>query len=56
MAHYEVTVYDEVDGGMDKLVVKASTIDQVIHIVESNPKHEYEIIEIERINAWNAKT
>lgn len=54
MAHFEVTVYDELGGGMDKLTVEAKTVDQVIYIVESNPKHEYEIIEIERINPWNS--
>jgi hypothetical protein len=54
MAHYEVEVYDELHGGTDTLKIKANSVDQVIHIVESNPKHEYEIIEIERINPWNA--
>jgi hypothetical protein len=49
MNTYEVIVYDEVCGGMDKLTVQAKTIDQVIYIVESNPKHEYEIIEIEKV-------
>lgn len=53
MANFEVTVYDEIDGGMDTLIVQAQTVDQVIYTVESNPKHEYEIIEIERINPWN---
>ena len=45
---YQVTVYDELQGGVDKLTIKADTVDQVIYIVESNPHHEYEIIEIER--------
>ncbi len=45
---YKVTVYDEVNGGMDVLTVMAKTIDQVIYIVESNPNHEYEIVEIEK--------
>ncbi len=45
---YEVTVYDEVGGGIDVLRVTAKTIDQVIHIVEGSPDHEYEIIEIEK--------
>ena len=48
MHTYSVTVYDELGGGVDVLTVQAKTIDSVIHIVESNPKHEYEIIEIER--------
>lgn len=54
MTTFEVTVYDELDGGIDKLTVKAKTVDQVIYVVESNPKHEYEIIDIERINPWSA--
>ena len=54
MAKFEVIVYDELEGGIDKLTIQAKTVDQVIYIVESNPKHEYEIIEIERINPWNA--
>lgn len=54
MAHFEVTVYDELGGGTDTLKVEAKTVDQVIDIVEGNPKHEYEIIEIERINPWNS--
>ena len=48
MHTYSVTVYDELGGGIDVLTVQAKTIDSVIYIVESNPKHEYEIIEIER--------
>jgi hypothetical protein len=54
MTSFEVTVYDELNGGTDMLTIQANTVDQVIYIVESNPKHEYEIIEIERINPWNA--
>ncbi len=54
MTYFEVTVYDELDGGMDTLTVQAKTVEQVIHVVEGDPKHEYEIIEIERINPWNA--
>tara|TARA_R110002124_G_scaffold284462_1_gene461779 strand:- start:816 stop:980 length:165 start_codon:yes stop_codon:yes gene_type:complete len=54
MTHFEVTVYDELDGGTDTLTIQAKTIDQVIDVVESNPNHEYEIIEIERTNPWNA--
>jgi hypothetical protein len=54
MTSFEVTVYDELNGGTDMLKIQANTVDQVIYIVESNPKHEYEIIEIERINPWNA--
>ena len=54
MAHFEVTVYDELHGGTDSLTIQAKTVEQAIDIVESNPKHEYEIIEIERINPWNA--
>ena len=50
MNTYEVVVYDEVCGGVDKLTVKAKTIDKVIYIVESNSKHEYEIIEIEKVS------
>jgi hypothetical protein len=46
---YTVTVYDELDGGHDVLKVEAQTFEQVIHIVESNPHHEYEIIEIEKV-------
>jgi len=45
---YIVTVYDELHGGSDTLTIEAKTVDQVIYIVESNPKHEYEIIEIEK--------
>tara|TARA_R110001632_G_scaffold158790_1_gene276946 strand:+ start:218 stop:370 length:153 start_codon:yes stop_codon:yes gene_type:complete len=45
---YTVTVYDELHGGSDTLTIKAKTIEQVVYIVESNPKHEYEIIEIEK--------
>lgn len=45
---YSVTVYDELHGGSDTLTIKAKTIDQVVYIVESDPKHEYEIIEIEK--------
>lgn len=45
---YIVTVYDELPGGSDTLTIKAKTIEQVVYIVESNPKHEYEIIEIEK--------
>lgn len=48
MNTYTVTVYDELDGGVDNLTVNAKTIDEVINIVEGNPDHEYEIIEIER--------
>lgn len=48
MHTYSVTVYDELGGGVDVLTVRAKTIDSVIYIVESNPKHEYEIVEIER--------
>ena len=48
MHTYTVTVYDELGGGIDVLTIQAKTIDSVIHIVESNPKHEYEIVEIER--------
>ena len=55
MAHFEAIVYDEVDGGTEKVVVKASTLDRAIEIIEGNPQHEYEIIEIERVNPWNAK-
>lgn len=44
---YAVAVYDELHGGTDTLTIEAETIDQVIYMVESNPKHEYEIIEIE---------
>jgi hypothetical protein len=54
MTTFEVTVYDELGGGTDTLTIQAKTIDQVIDVVESNPNHEYEIIEIERINPWNA--
>ena len=53
MAHYEVAVFDELNGGTDTLTIHASSIDQVIHIVESNADHEYEIIEIDRVNPWN---
>lgn len=53
MAYYEVAVFDELNGGADTLTIRASSIDQVIHIVESNANHEYEIIEIERVNPWN---
>lgn len=49
MTTYSVTVYDELGGGIDVLTVQAKTVDSVIHIVESNPKHEYEIVEIEKI-------
>ena len=49
MHKYTVTVYDELEGGVDVLTVEAKTIDSVIYIVESNPKHDYEIIEIERV-------
>lgn len=48
MNTYKVTVYDELGGGVDVLTIQAKTVDGVIYIVESNPKHEYEIIEIER--------
>ena len=48
MHTYSVTVYDELSGGVDVFTVQAKTIDSVIYIVESNPRHEYEIIEIER--------
>mgnify|MGYP003978962975 CR=1 FL=1 len=54
MTSFEVTVYDELNGGTDTLTIQAKTIDQGIDVVESNPNHEYEIIEIERINPWNA--
>ena len=47
---YEVTVYDELYGNTGTLTLEAKTIDQVIYMVESNPKHEYEIIEIERVD------
>ena len=49
MAHFKVEVYDEIQGGTDTLKIKADSIDQAVYIVESNPKHEYEIIVIERI-------
>jgi len=52
MALYEVEVYDELHGGTDTLTIEANSIDQVIDIVEGNSKHEYEIIEIERVNPW----
>jgi len=48
---YEIIVYDEIQGGIDKLVVKAGSIHQAIDIVESNEKHEYEIIEIEMVES-----
>jgi hypothetical protein len=54
MTTFEVTVYDELDGGTDTLTIQAKTVGQAIYKVESNPNHEYEIIEIERINPWNA--
>ena len=47
---YIVTVDDELHGGSDTLIIKAKTVEQVVYIVESNPKHEYEIIEIERVD------
>ena len=49
MAHFKVEVYDELHGGADTLTIKADSIDHAVYIVESHPKHEYEIIEIERI-------
>ena len=52
MTIFEVTVYDELNGGTDSLTIEAISIEQVTHIVESNSKHEYEIIEIERVNPW----
>ena len=48
MNTYSVTVYDELGEGVDVLTVQAKTVDSVVYIVESDPKHEYEIIEIER--------
>lgn len=47
---YSVTVYDELNGGVDVLTVYAKTFEQVIYMVESDPKHEYEIIDIEKSN------
>ena len=49
MNTYSVTVYDELGRGLDVLTVQAKTIDSVIHIVEGNPEHEYEIVEIEKV-------
>jgi len=45
---YNVTVYDELHGCWDTLTIEAKTVDQAIYIVKSTPKHEYEIIEIEK--------
>jgi len=47
---YSVTVYDELHGGVDVLTVYAKTIEQVVYKVESDPNHEYEIIDIEKAN------
>lgn len=47
---YSVTVYDELNGGVDVLTIYAKSFDQVIHKVESDPNHEYEIIDIEKAN------
>ncbi len=49
MMTFEVTVLDEMDGRTDVLTVRASTLNSAINQVEGNPKHEYEIIEIERV-------
>lgn len=50
---YSVTVYDELNGGVDVLTIYAKTYDQVVDKVESDPNHEYEIIEIEKANPLN---
>jgi transaldolase len=47
---YSVTVYDELCGGVDVLTVYAQTFQQVIDKVESDPNHQYEIIDIEKAN------
>lgn len=47
---YSVTVYDELNGGVDVLTIYAKTFEQVIHKVESDSNHEYEIIDIEKAN------
>ena len=49
MLTFEVTVLDEMDGRVDVLTVRASTLQNALNQVEGNPKHEYEIIEIERV-------
>lgn len=46
---YKVTVFDEVDGGYDVLTVNTKTLEIAIYLVESDPLHEYEIIEIEKV-------
>lgn len=47
MNTYSVTVYDETSG-VDALTILAKTIDEVVYKVESDPNHEYEIIDIEK--------
>lgn len=49
MFTFEVTAYDEMSGQVDVLTVRASTLDNAINQVEGDPKHEYEIIDIERV-------
>lgn len=41
---YGVTVLDEMTGQIDHLIVEADTLEGMIHKVESDPDHEYEII------------
>ena len=49
MFTFEITAFDEMSGRVDVLTVTASTLDNALNQVEGNPKHEYEIIDIERV-------
>ena len=44
---YTVTVLDEMTGQIDHLIVKSDTFEGMIYKVESDPDHEYEVIEYE---------
>jgi len=45
---FEVTVLDENTGIVQTLTIAANSHDEVMYKVESDPHHEYEIIEIEK--------
>lgn len=47
MNTYTLTVMDCVSGYTKSVRVEASTRDEAIYKIESDPKHEYEVIEFD---------
>ena len=46
---FEVTAIDEITGIVEMLYIAAASLDAAVHMVESDPRHAYEIIEVERL-------